>query len=253
MIIRPAPFPEPVRPARSRIPVITVAAGGARGGRQRGQAFAQDLFPSDLGVSVGGALFGVSVDRAQQRIDVEEHLGIGSGQRIHPPAQAGEVFPQYRFQLAGMAEGELSQQCSLCRGRVGAAEEGLHSTRAHDVDIGDESAPEHIAAISVASLGAGFAAPDLIRASARVTLVASRSGSPVWVASAITGTSPAHDTRLSSSNTAESGAKLWQKGTGSAFRSQVRLLCENSNHPVPEALSSYRHPPTHAIRRWIEA
>ena len=40
--------------------------GGADGGDQRREAFAQDLLAGDLGVSVGGSLFGVAVDRAQQ-------------------------------------------------------------------------------------------------------------------------------------------------------------------------------------------
>ena len=66
-IIRAAPLPELARPARSRAPAIT----GARASvlivvDQRRQSFAQDLLPGDLGVPVGGALFGVSVDRAQQ-------------------------------------------------------------------------------------------------------------------------------------------------------------------------------------------
>ena len=53
--------------ARSRIPAITGArAAGADRGHQRGESFAQDLFPGDLGMPVGGALFGVAVDRAQQ-------------------------------------------------------------------------------------------------------------------------------------------------------------------------------------------
>ena len=39
-------------------------AGCADRGRQRREAFAQDLFSGDLGVSVGGALLGVTVNRA---------------------------------------------------------------------------------------------------------------------------------------------------------------------------------------------
>ena len=57
------------------------------------------------------------------------------------------------------------------------------------------SAQAHIAAITVASFGDGLAEPDLIRGSAIRTLPATRSDRPVWAASAITGTSPAHDTR----------------------------------------------------------
>ena len=93
------------------------------------------------------------------------------------------------------------------------------------------SAPAHIPPIRVASFGAGLAAADLILVSAMCTFSASSSARPVCSASVITGTSPAHDTRLSSSNTAESGKKLCDTCTGSAFLRRVRLLCGNSNHP----------------------
>mgnify|MGYP001627220755 CR=1 FL=1 len=66
------------------------------------------------------------------------------------------------------------------------------------------SAPAHIAAISVFSFGAGFAAPEAIFGVVIATLSASRSISCVCRARAMIGTKPAHDTRLSSSNAAES-------------------------------------------------
>ena len=115
------------------------------------------------------------------------------------------------------------------------------------------SAPAHIAAINVASFGAGLADPDLILGSAIQTFSANSSPSPVWAASVITGTSPAHDTRLSSSNTAESGTKLWQTCTGSAFPSRIRLLCENSNHPSSEGTFLISTPRSHTFHRWIQA
>jgi hypothetical protein len=71
-----------------------------------------------------------------------------------------------------------------------------------------QSAPAHMPAISVPSLGAGFADPDLIRGALMWTLSPSRARSPVCSANAITGTSPAHDTRLPSSNTADPAANL---------------------------------------------
>ncbi|SID50079.1 Uncharacterised protein [Mycobacteroides abscessus subsp. abscessus] len=86
------------------------------------------------------------------------------------------------------------------------------------------SAPAHIPAISVANFGAGLAAPDLILVSAMCTFSASISTRPVWAASVITGTSPAHDTRLSSSNTADSGVKRCDTCTGSAFLNWDRLM-----------------------------
>ena len=72
-------------------------------------------------------------------------------------------------------------------------------------------------ATSVASFGAGFAAPDLIRGAVMWTFSSSSRASPVCAANVITGTSPAHDTRLPSSNTADSAANLCETCTGSAF------------------------------------
>ena len=76
-----------------------------------------------------------------------------------------------------------------------------------------QSAPTHMPAISVASFGPGLAEPDLIRGTGIHILSANRSASPVWVASAITGTSPAHDTRWSSSKRADAGVKLCRQMT----------------------------------------
>ena len=155
-------------PARSRIPAITGArAGGADRGRQRGQALAQDLFAGDLGVPVGGALFGVPVDRAQQRIDVDEHLLVGAGQQIDPLAQRDQVLAQHRLQLAGVTEGELPQQRSDRRGCIHAAEERLHAAGAHHVEVVDAvRAGAHARRSTVASFGDGLADPDLIRGAA---------------------------------------------------------------------------------------
>jgi hypothetical protein len=79
------------------------------------------------------------------------------------------------------------------------------------------SAPTHIPAITVVSFGDGFADPDAILGAAMLILSANNCGSRVWAASVLTGTNPAHDTRRSSSNTAEAGMKLCDTCTGSAF------------------------------------
>ena len=80
-----------------------------------------------------------------------------------------------------------------------------------------QSAPAHIPAISVASFGAGFADPDLIRGALMRTFSSSSRANPACSANVITGTSPAHDTRLSSSNTAEPTPNLCDTFTESAF------------------------------------
>ena len=97
-----------------------------------------------------------------------------------------------------------------------------------------QSAPATMPAINVASLGAGLAAPDLIRGAVMRTFSSSSRTSPVCWANAITGTNPALDTRLSSSNTADSAANLCETCTGSAFPNRTRLLRENTNHPSSE-------------------
>ena len=79
------------------------------------------------------------------------------------------------------------------------------------------SAPAHIPAITVVSFGAGFAAPDLIRGVVIDTFSSMSCGSPVCSASPSTGTSPADDTRLSSSKRAEPAANLWDTRTESAL------------------------------------
>lgn len=79
------------------------------------------------------------------------------------------------------------------------------------------SAPRHMPAITVVSFGGGLADPDLILGVGMEILSDNSSDSPVWAANVITGTDPAHDTRCSSSNTADDAANLWDTCTGSAF------------------------------------
>jgi hypothetical protein len=78
------------------------------------------------------------------------------------------------------------------------------------------SAPVHIPAITVRSFGAGFAEPDLIRGLLIDTFPAMTCAKPVCSASPSSGTRPACDTRLSSSNRAEPAVNLWETRTESA-------------------------------------
>ena len=79
------------------------------------------------------------------------------------------------------------------------------------------SAPAHIPAITPTSFGTGFAAPDLTRGVLIDTFSAMICGSRVCAASSSSGTSPACDTRLSSSKRAEPAVNLWDTRTESAF------------------------------------
>ena len=119
------------------------------------------------------------VDRAQQRVDVDEHLLIGAGQQIDPLTQRHQVLAQDRLELAGMTEGELPQQRSHRRGCVHAVEQRssfppLRTTSMSSI----QSAPAHMPATTVASFGAGLAAPDLIRGSAMRTFSAEQPRKP---------------------------------------------------------------------------
>src|SRR5260370_15527726 len=116
-----------------------------------------------------------------------------------------------------------------------------------------ESAPAHIPATTVASFGAGFADPDFIRGAMIRTFSPSNSSSPVCWANVITGTNPADDTRLPSSNTADSAANLCETCTGSAFPNWTRLLPENTNHPSSDGTFLNSTPASHQVRQWIEA
>jgi hypothetical protein len=64
------------------------------------------------------------------------------------------------------------------------------------------SAPQAIPAMIEVSFGVELAAPDLTRSQANRTCSSSNRDSPVCSANSSSGTRPAHDTRLSSSNTA---------------------------------------------------
>ena len=79
--------------------------------------------------SAFGALLGVSVHRAQQRINVKEDPLIGPGQQIDPPAKRHQMRPQYRLELTRMPEGELPQQGSDRRRGVHPAKQRSSSPR----------------------------------------------------------------------------------------------------------------------------
>src|ERR1700677_5245650 len=117
-----------------------------------------------------------------------------------------------------------------------------------------QSAPAHIPATRVASFGEGLADPDLIRGSAIRILPANNCDSPVWAASVITGTKPAHDTRCSSSNSADAAMKLCDTFTGSAFRSCADKCVRNTHHHSSEGtflISTLTRPSNSSVDRGL--
>ena len=206
--IRAAPLPEPVLPGAQPHPGDHRCGGvGADRGHQRRESFAQDLFAGDLGMPVGGALFGVSVDRAQQRVDVDEGAHLGAGQQIDARTQRDQCSRSTDSSWRACPKLNSRNNVPIVDGAYTPPNRVFIPPVRSTSTSSMLSAPAHMPAISVASFGAGFADPDLILGSAMRTFSASSSDSPVCSASVITGTSPAHDTRLSSSNTAESAAK----------------------------------------------
>src|SRR3954467_9196941 len=103
------------------------------------------------------------------------------------------------------------------------------------------SAPVHIPAITVSSFGVGFAAPDFTRDVVIDTLSARICGSRVCSASPSSGTSPACDTRLSSSKRAELAVDLWETRTESALLEPVDRCVATPILPAQEALSLFTH------------
>ena len=85
--------------ARAGFPAQSDASDDRRGvrradrRRQRGHAFAQDLFAGDFRVSVGGALFGVALARAQQRVEVN-HLGFDAASFLEEDAHHVQALPR---------------------------------------------------------------------------------------------------------------------------------------------------------------
>src|SRR6476660_6929253 len=115
------------------------------------------------------------------------------------------------------------------------------------------SAPAHIPAITLSSFGAGLAAPDLIRDVVIDTLSARICGSRVCSANPSSGTSPACDTRLSSSKRAEPAVNLCDTRTGSALLEPGRSVPRNTYRPSSRGTFLVHTPITNADRPRIQA
>lgn len=79
-------------------------------------------------MSEAGALLGVSEHRPQQRVNVDEGLGLDARQYLSPLHQVDQVRPGYRGQLLAMAMGELAQELSQRRWRVDLVEDPIVPT-----------------------------------------------------------------------------------------------------------------------------
>ncbi len=97
----------------------------------------------------------MAVDRAQQRVDVDEGPGVGAGQQFDPRAESGQVVAQHGFKLVGMPEGELPQQDPIVEGAY-TPPERVSSRRTRTTATSSILSPAHMPAISVANFGAGW-------------------------------------------------------------------------------------------------
>ena len=158
----------------------------------------------------------MSVDRAQQRVDVDERLLVDPGQQLGAFGQGARCSRSTDSSWRACPKLNSRNRVPRVEGAYTPSNRiGIPPARSMSRSS-MLSAPAHIPAITVSSLGAGFAAPDLIRGVVIDTFLAMISARPVCSASPSSGTSPASDTRLSSSNRAEPAVNLWETRTESA-------------------------------------
>src|SRR4030081_107036 len=116
------------------------------------------------------------------------------------------------------------------------------------------SAPAAMPALMEVGFGVGLAAPDRIRGGPG-TPRAPRAGStpPVCAASSITGTSPAHDTRFSSSNSAAPCHQLWDDLTESVLPIRINQVLNKPDYCRSKCTFLISSPFTDQTDPWIQA
>jgi hypothetical protein len=115
------------------------------------------------------------------------------------------------------------------------------------------SAPAAIPAMIEVSLPAGFAPADFTLVAPIATLPEISSDRPACWASAITGTSPAYDTRLSSSNSGCARDQPSGSFTGGAFSDRVNQDVDTPDSLDPEGTLSFNAPNVALLVPRIEA
>jgi hypothetical protein len=88
-------------------------------------------------VTERGALLGAPVHRTQQGVDVDEDAVVDAVQHRGLVGERDQVPAQHRRQLPGVAVGELAQEDSQRGSGVDPAEQLLHPTGPHEVQVVD--------------------------------------------------------------------------------------------------------------------
>ena len=183
----------------------------------------------------------VAVDRAQQRVDVDEDAFFcpgSSGTRCasatrcaRPTAASWLACPKLnsRRKIPNV-EGAYT---SLNTRGVPPARSTLTSSML--------SAPHVIPAMIEVSLPAGFTAPDFTRVDGRSTYSPISRERPVCSASSSTGTNPADDTRFRSSNTADPAVNVYDECTENAFPNSGQDRHRHSYCPSSEGIFAVAH------------
>ena len=219
-------------------------------GGQRVQAPDQQRFPLDLRVPEPRALLVVAVDAFLHGVDIDERQRARAGQQRRLPGQLRQELPACLLQLGDVAPGIAAQVRAQRGRRPDAAEQRAHRAVPQQVHVIDAvRARRH----------PGDQARDLqVRVDAafpaRADVLRDQVASPARCARAITGTSPACDTRFGSSNDALRPREAMQQSHLQGVLSN-RVL-EASDTPIlpgQRAPFTLTRPKTPLIDRWIEA
>jgi hypothetical protein len=200
-----------------------------------------------------GTLFVVPIDRAQQRVDVDERALLDAGQQRHPRREPHQMRSTYRGELVGVSEGELAQEDPQCRGRIHLVEHPRVPPARSRFTSSMLSAPHIMPAMIVVSLPAGLTAPDFTRVDRRSTCWAINRERPVCSANSSTGTKPAADTRFRSSNTADPTVNVYDDCTENAFPNTGHVRHQHSYCPSSEGIFAVHTPITSPAHPRIQA
>ena len=144
----------------------------------------------------------MTVDRAQQRIDVHERLRADPVQHRRPLREGQQVASLHTGELAGVAEGELPQQDPRCRRGLHTREDLPHPAGAGNVQVVDAVRAGDHSGDDRGQLPGRVRSPGPDTVTGKRTCSSSRSLRPARSASSITGTRPPAEIKLVSSNTA---------------------------------------------------